>query len=311
MTHELAIAVSRVSQAETFFRGQRLFLGKDALSRYLEGMYENPLALTRLGIVSYLYFGNSFCQYRLPSVNEIRDALALCEIHNLQFVLVTPPLNDVGIAQCQTYLDALKEAKQTVPVVVNDLGFLTLLRTHHYPGEIIWGRVLDRTTRDARMTVTERRLYYSASGYNYALSLASTSESYRQILAQWGVTRIQYDCASYPLCGGDFHYDLIYPTEYLTTGRICLFRTATQTGNHQFSIRDGCVRSCQDFMELLERPADRVMLQEDDSRALSLKVVRYGNTLFCLHANLHLPSGIDRVVVDLDLVPNPSFSLKR
>ena len=303
MMLDLAIAVSRISQVETFLTGRTPFPGKDALSRYLAALYEKPLALIREGAVSHLYFGNSFCQYRLPSVNEVRDVLNLCEIHKLQFVLLTPPLNDTGIARCQAYLDFLEDIGQAVPVVVNDLGLLALLRARCYLGEIIWGRVLDKTTRDIRMTSDERRRYYSASGYDYARSLASTSEPYRQFLAQWGVARVQYDCAAYPLFGGNLHYDLIYPTEYLTTGRMCLFRATTRTKNNRFSIWGNCVRPCQNAIELLVRPMDRVMLRDDGSRSLFLEVVRYGNTLFCLHSDFCLSPGTDRIMVDLDLIP--------
>ena len=306
MMPELAIAVSHTSQAEAFLFGRNPFQGKDTLSRYLAEIYKDAVSLARSKRITHLYWGNSFCQYRLPSINELKDAISFCESRNIEFVLMTPPLNDIGIAQCQLYLDTLQSAKKAVPIVVNDLGFLVLLKETQYCGEIIWGRVLDKTTRDVRMTNNERCQYYSASGYEYARSLASTAKTYQQTLSHWGVTRIQCDCASYPLVGGEMRYDMFYPTEYLTTGRMCLFQNAAKISDNQpSSMKKGCLHLCQDTMELLIRPVDRIVLEEDGSRVLSQKVVRYGNTLFCFHNNLQLPSQASRIVIDLD------FSLNR
>jgi len=93
-----------------------------------------------------LYLGSEFCPWRLPSERELRDALAAATRRGLGFSLVTPFLDEAGLARTLPLVGALPENPAT-EVVANDLGLIEALRAAGWRGTVVAGRLLTRQRR--------------------------------------------------------------------------------------------------------------------------------------------------------------------
>ena len=48
--------------------------------------------------ITLLYYGNEFCEYRIPSIDELKKAYFFAKKEDLEFVFVTPVVTDYGIS---------------------------------------------------------------------------------------------------------------------------------------------------------------------------------------------------------------------
>ena len=98
------------------------------------------------GAADRLYLGSEFCVWRLPGERELREALAVAARRGLRFSLVTPFLDEPGLARTLGLVRALPEDPAT-EVVANDLGLIESLREAGWRGTVVAGRLLTRQRR--------------------------------------------------------------------------------------------------------------------------------------------------------------------
>lgn len=79
----------------------------------------------RLKGFALLYLGDEFCEQLMPEQRDLERAL---EIFPGRVVLVTPLLTDTGIDALERLIIRCSSAKARLEIVVNDLGFLHLIR---------------------------------------------------------------------------------------------------------------------------------------------------------------------------------------
>lgn len=253
--------------------------------------------------ISYIYYGNSFCQYRLPDLQSIKDAIRYCDDNNIKFVLLTPPLSEYGLNICRKYLEYFISINRLIEVVINDLGLIELIEELHYEGNLIWGRVMDKTIHDSRITIYEEKEYYSESGYLYMHSLSTEAVAFKSFLLENQISRVDYDGNSALLPSDSIiKYDYIYPTEYLTTGRNCLFKIAGQSRENKFVINDSCAYLCKNAIEVMVKQIPYVKLDDNCTRIRESIMLRNGNTLFNIHNRLCAENVINRLILDIDNV---------
>ena len=254
-------------------------------------------------ILSYVYFGESFCQYRLPELHAVKKAIQYCDENMLKFVLLTPPLSDYGIEKCKAYLEYFISINRNYEVVVNDIGLIHLINELNYKGKMIWGRIMDKSVHEARMTNAEEVKYYSESGYQYMHSLASEADAYKRFLIDNGISRIEYDGNPKTIPENSiFKYDYIYPTEYLTTGRMCLFKVAGQSDKNRFLLSDTCAHLCKNTIEVMTKQVPYIKIDDNSVRIRKMSILRNGNTLFSVHDQLQVYPSMDRLVIDIEIL---------
>ena len=93
-----------------------------------------------------LYLGSEFCVWRLPGAVELREALAAATRRGMGFSLVTPFLDEPGLARTLALVRALPEDTAT-EVIANDLGLIESLRGDGWRGTVVAGRLLTRQRR--------------------------------------------------------------------------------------------------------------------------------------------------------------------
>ena len=59
--------------------------------------------------ISYLYYGNEFCEYRIPSISDLKSFFTICISNDLNPVLVTPPVSDLGLEKIKHLIDYVIE----------------------------------------------------------------------------------------------------------------------------------------------------------------------------------------------------------
>jgi len=93
-----------------------------------------------------LYLGSEFCPWRLPGEREIREGHAAAARQGMAFSLVTPFLDEPGLARTLDLVQALPQDPST-EVVANDLGLIEALRHAGYKGTVVAGRLITRQRR--------------------------------------------------------------------------------------------------------------------------------------------------------------------
>lgn len=231
--------------------------------------------------LSFLYFGNEFCEYRLPSAEQLRRLSELCFKEDLTPFFVTPPVTDYGLEIIEQLMDIVFCEKLLSDVVVNDVGVMTLIH-RKYPGiNLIAGRILDKTSHDSRATSSELEMYYGENGIKYAMTPGVVSRPSLTVFQEYGVTRFEFDLPKVGLMLPDYiGCSLYWPYSYLTTGRVCLFHSmvsdARQThlvGNHD------CNQLCRKYQIEKRKPING-LVTDNGQKISELFLFQKGNTIF-------------------------------
>lgn len=115
---------------------------------FLRATCPEELAALEGGGFEGVAFGAEFCPARLPSVEEVAAARALCRERGLSFALVSPLVREAWFDRVADWLLCAREPGEEV--IVNDLGLLAWLGARR-DGPVTAGRLLSRQRRDPRV----------------------------------------------------------------------------------------------------------------------------------------------------------------
>ncbi|SCX95206.1 hypothetical protein SAMN02910292_00580 [Lachnospiraceae bacterium XBB2008] len=304
---ELALYSSNYGVIVNLIKQKLSYNTINGIDRLLISKYELVLQSCSSRYPQYVYFGNSFCQYKMPGLQELKAMIDFCEQEDLKFVLVTPPLSAYGASLCKVFLEHFIAINAEFEIVINDFGMLKLINDMKYPGKVILGRLLDKTVRDYRITDLEEQNYYTEKGFDYFSSLASTSDSFSGFLIENNITRIEYDCSQHIYKGnGLFRYDFIFPTEYITTGRICLFGLLERDDASLFDLDNSCTKQCNKVIQVLSHPISYPKRNLLGERIRNTTAIRCGNTVYNINNELNMGEYVDRIIFDADLLSPPN-----
>jgi hypothetical protein len=77
---------------------------------------------------SHIYFGNEFCERKIPSIEELLNLLNKCKKEGRKLVLLTPPLTDKGLITLKNLIQTAYKENQDFEVTINDFGIIEELR---------------------------------------------------------------------------------------------------------------------------------------------------------------------------------------
>lgn len=268
------------------------YLGKDLnLYNFQWGSSQNGIQDTIESVSDYLdgqismiYFGNEFCEYRIPHINQVKKFIELCEEEHLAPILVTPVVTDYGIKKLDEIFAYLHEHKKNMEIIVNDIGVLALIK-HKYSGfSLALGRIFDKTSHDARASMEELELYYGKNGLDFAKTPGVISEYALQVYQQYDVQRYEFDLPKVGLrLPNKVGFSLYWPYSYLTTGRVCMLRSTELDGKEKFLVGQGaCSQPCRMLQVEKRKPLNGYSF-ENRKRLTNLYLFQKGNTLFYLN----------------------------
>jgi hypothetical protein len=228
-----------------------------------------------------VYFGNEFCQYLMPSREDLEKIIDFTSHNAVAISLVTPAVNDDGLRSIDSLAKRLAEYAPRSELVVNDWGVLELCRKYNLTG--VLGRLLTKQKRDPRLKSLFTRLSDEA---NRRFRESAVNPAFEDFLKSSGIARVELD---YLLQGVDdsfeeseeMHFSLYMPYGYITTTRYCIFSRSPGNGNV-------CDKACQAHSFSLHH------------RSFEDPVILKGNTLFFKNtsetAGIPAKKGLDRIV---------------
>ncbi|GEM_PF-846563 len=181
-----------------------------------------------------IYFGNEFCEFLLPTEEQLEKTLEFAGRAGAGFTLVTPPCSERCIEKCERLIEALPESAE---VVFNDWGLLQAIRA---AGKIpVHGRLLCKAKKDPR-------LGFKGEPFSDYFMENNLQSEYLELLSALGAGRAELDNVFQGLrLDSDFKmkYSLYYPHVCCAATRKCYFANMAE-GNFKFRTIDDCPVSC-------------------------------------------------------------------
>ncbi|MBI3815750.1 MAG: hypothetical protein HY279_14940 [Nitrospinae bacterium] len=220
------------------------------------------------GTFIHLYFGDEFCENKIPPLPSLRKHYALCNETGLRLMFATPPVTDHGLEKLKKlfkYLDGLKEE---IEVVINDFGVLNLIKKGYPYLRPVLGRLMNKMIRDPRITPA-----YTTNNAppDALLSLQQYgSLRYYRLLKKFAVKTVEVDNfhqgINIDFKGLGLKPSIHLPFGFVTTGRVCLFSSAMKDKKEKFLYAACCRRECDDYFGEL--------------KGNHARLIQKGNTIF-------------------------------
>ncbi|MFB6093660.1 MAG: hypothetical protein ABEJ77_01795 [Halanaeroarchaeum sp.] len=240
--------------------------------------------------VDRLYYGNEFCDKRLPDPDDVVAALDRADREGLSFTYVTPILTPTKVEALDAILDRLEAAGGADELVFNDWGAYAMTEGRSV-GEPVAGRVLSRQKRDPTVEhlTGETDVPLRADGSavaettleHFQKSVLNASYA-RDHFRRRGVDRVELDVLTQGIFDEDVDLgaSLYHPWNYVTVKRWC----------HESTTAPLCNEACEDTVYTL-----------DNRPVMPRKLYRHNNVVFCYTEDVPEVSSVDRSV----FVPEP------
>lgn len=216
------------------------------------------------GRLSAVYFGTEFCQDLLPTFSTAQGFCQLAQTHDLEAVLLTPPVRTDGVCETEKLVGQLLGAGFSPTLVANDFGVLHMLRRKYPQLKCQAGRLMNRTLRDPRL----------ADQAKAAASMETPrGEKLRSFFVTLGVKGLETDVdleGRYLGIGHEkLQRTLHLPYSFAASGRNCLMKAeALPKTNFAALLDQPCAKFCEQRWHA-ETRAD-----------VDFPLWRAGNTLF-------------------------------
>lgn len=238
-----------------------------------------------------LYFGNEFCDKRLPDPDTVLDALERAESDGLDFSYVSPILTPTKVSAVETILDQLASVGADVELVFNDWGVYQMATEYAAFDDLVAGRVLSRQKRDPTVTHLEGdgpvelrdegRAVSETVFEHFQKSVVNASYA-REHFSKLHVNRVELDVLAQGIFDEDisFNASLYYPWNFLTVKRWCRESTSAPL----------CNEACEETVYTL-----------DNRPVMPRQLYRNNNVVFVYNEEVPDVSYVDREV----FVPEP------
>ncbi len=219
--------------------GMENFVANQALA----DMHQLPHRLERV------YYGNEFCERKIPSVKETAEAWERAGEKGLAFSLLTPFLTDDGMEAIRPVLHWLAAREDPgLEVVVNEFGLMSLAAREYPQLSLVLGRLLNKMKRMPRFN--RRDLESLPPGQYRSLSSCSyTIPRLMDFLRQSGVERVEFDplLQDLDVAGVDCPKSLYFPWSYITLFRVCEIGSMNLPEERKFKLAEPCRRECLSY----------------------------------------------------------------
>lgn len=275
---ELSIYFSNLNRLENIEealypikRGELSPFINDALfgkSNFLESLeyYNNLVSLENLQTYlsqeikfSRVYFGQEFCEYLIPTLDELSKAYYISQQLGWDFTYVTGYLTNQGIEKVRKNLGFLISKGKAIEVVVNDWGLLAVINREFSGLRPVLGRLLIKQKRLERfpfasppinMQGIDTSFEEVARNQRGALRRLNLSiANYREELKRLGVERIEVDIVPQGVDVEPHSWHILiscyYPWAYVTGGRNCSTAAIDNSIREYVVIDELCLRPCQ------------------------------------------------------------------
>ncbi|WP_294349878.1 hypothetical protein [uncultured Clostridium sp.] len=283
---ELAILISNIEKINLIDEYDNYkYEAKNHLTLWLNKAFEiiqkkiKDIPLTRV------YFGNEFCERRIPTIDEMEKILAVCREKNLKLTLLTSYCSNSGVDKIKKILDKFEQDEYFDEVVVNDWGVLNLLKNKKSI-KVVFGRVMDKMKRDPRVGQKDFIKLFNGEGLKMLRSPSASEHSYQKFLKENQVSRIEIDNVQQGLYLddiNDFDISVYLPFGFVTNGKICQFAGIHNEVKDKFKVTTPCRRECKELTQLMHKNISAIPDQLPADEVGRINLIRKGNTIFYLN----------------------------
>lgn len=238
-----------------------------------------------------LYFGNEFCDKRLPGPEAVLEAFESAENDGMDFSYVTPILTPTKVSAVETILDRLASVGADVELVFNDWGVFQMAKEYEEFDDLVAGRVLSRQKRDPTVThlegdgsveLREDERAVSKNVFEHFQKSVVNASYAREHFANRNVNRVELDVLAQGIFEEDisFSASLYFPWNFLTVKRWCQESTSAPL----------CNEACEEMEYTL-----------DNRPVMPRQLYRKNNVVFLYNEEVPNVSYVDREV----FVPEP------
>lgn len=230
--------------------------------------YNNLVTLEYLGTkvtgelkFSRLYFGQEFCEYLIPTLDEVNKAYYISRQLGWDFTYVAGFSTDTGIEKIRKNLEFLNHENQDIEVTVNDWGLVNIIHSEFPALRPILGRLLVKQMRLARFPSTQPP--FNMKGLDASMvdiaqnqkrmlrRLNLSIEAYREELIRLGIKRAEIDIVPQgveidPL-NWNISFSTYYPWAYVTGSRNCSTAAIDDPRREYVVVDKPCSRACRRF----------------------------------------------------------------
>jgi hypothetical protein len=103
--------------------------------------------LKKLKQTDVLYFGDEFCQNKIPNIKQTEHCYKFCINNKIKFVLVLPFITNAKVCLVNRLLNFLNSKKEKTEVVFNDWGTFMLVSQYKNLKPVL-GRLLNKQRKD-------------------------------------------------------------------------------------------------------------------------------------------------------------------
>lgn len=180
-----------------------------------------------------VYFGNEFCDKRLPSPDEVRAAYEYCRGRDLPMTLVTPIVTPTKTGEVRALFEELRDVAEEVEVVFNDWGVYRLADEFGAFEDLVAGRVLSQQKRDpvvshlsdgpeGSVELSDDEAVVDGVADHFKKSVVNVPYV-REHLSKLGVDRVEMDVLTQGVYDEDiaFSGSIYYPWNYVAVRRWC------------------------------------------------------------------------------------------
>lgn len=259
--------------------------------------------------VSRVYFGTEFCQFLLPSLNEMEKAFTFILDRKLKVSFVTPIVTDYGVKRLTILLDYISKHYKETEIIFNDWGVLQLIKEQYPDLQCVAGRLIDKTLRDPRLSHNDYQNIFNEDGLKYLQHPSITSASYQRHLENNGITRVELDLLPQGIDIAQrlpFSLSVYIPFGHVTTGRQCMMRMLSLPEQEKFILNDKCSRGCKKYVQLMKKKQGTFIGDLNELSTYTVELFRKGNTVFYCSVDteyLKNNSHVDRIIYQ----PYPSI----
>lgn len=241
-----------------------------------------------------LYFGQEFCERRVPSPDDLQRALERAVAGGMGFTLVTPYVTNPGLERVARLLEIVAGAGIPAEVVFNDWGVYQCASEIAPELRLVLGRLLNKSKRGPRIMNIIDQIPEASRRYFRGSSLDVPAAC--RFLKERSIDRVEFDniLQGLDFSGADpeLHRSLYIPFVFVSTTRFCLVANCdSPAGDRPVGVTP-CAQECRRYAFQLYNPV------------MGLPLIRQGNTLFyCNEKISEVVSShqVDRIVVQPEI----------
>lgn len=252
--------------------------------------------------ISHLYFGSEFCQYRIPTLEEVEAAYTLCKELQYTFTFVTPYVPQSGLNKLIQIFSWLNEQRNDIEIVVNDWGVCYHVTKNYDHLLVNIGRLLNKMIRDPRIA----HLYDDEEAPERAksvfMSQTLSTPYFAQFLKRMNVNRIEFDSFIQPIekTVDNFGMKATMYVGYgvVATGRSCLVGTLHKAKEDKFRGDIVCKQQCVRYVAKMDHKQEALgQLQVNTYQKGTTAFYEQTDQLIDKSLKEALELGVDRLVI--------------